>query len=188
MTETPADRRLRLFLAADVPAHVRRDVDMATVPLRAAAPNVHWTDPSSWHLTLSFLGAVHPARVPDITEAVSEVTASAAPFALALDGKAGMFGQRVLWVGFERSQALEQLAEALQQALDALGFPGEGRPFHPHLTLARSKADGRLPRGIADTYDGPRASWDVTEVVLLRSELHRHGAHYSTQGRFALGG
>lgn len=187
MTEPRPDRRLRLFVAVDVPAFVRRQVSSAAAALRAEAERARWTEPQAWHLTLAFLGWVHPSKVEAIGATLQHVTRRSRPFTLTLDGRAGTFGRRVLWVGIEHSPELARLASEAQQALAPLGFPAEERPFHAHLTLARSPRDVRLPHGIESRYRGPRAAWEVTELALMRSELQRSGAQYATEQRFPLG-
>ncbi len=46
---------------------------------------------------------------------------------------------RVFWAGVEAAPDLATLAAETDHALDPLGLPPEGRPFSPHLTLARIK-------------------------------------------------
>jgi 2'-5' RNA ligase len=172
----------------DVPARVRDEVASATDDLRRAAPEARWADPGSWHLTLAFLGATAPARAAAIVSALEPVAARTPSFTLALDGTAGRFGQRVLWAGIERSVVLQELATAVQQALEPMGFPPESRPFHAHLTLARSRGEHPLPKGLEQRYEGPRESWRVDDLTLMRSELRRQGARYRAEHRFPLGG
>jgi 2'-5' RNA ligase len=63
-----------------------------------------------------------------------------------------------------------------------MGFAAEGRPFAPHLTLARLK---RIPRRdeFLDALKAHRETvlghLDVDHIQLVESQLHRSGAHYS---------
>ena len=47
---------MRLFLALNIPADVRRHCFEATAPLRLARPDVRWVGEAQLHLTLKFLG------------------------------------------------------------------------------------------------------------------------------------
>ncbi len=87
---------------------------------------------------------------------------------------------RVLWVGLDDpSQALERLNDRLMAALTPLGFPPEGRPFHPHLTLAR--AQNRVPSSrllpMLQTYQNRDfGEFLVIQIHLVQSQLQRGGA------------
>jgi 2'-5' RNA ligase len=64
----------------------------------------------------------------------------------------------------------------------AVGRPPEDRPFHGHLTLARVKSGGT--RGLVGASISGR--WPVSEVCLVESRLHPHGARYETVAAFPL--
>jgi RNA 2',3'-cyclic 3'-phosphodiesterase len=66
-------------------------------------------------------------------------------------------------------------------------FPAEKRPFHPHLTVARSDPPLKLPVGYSGT-ELDSKEWDVDHVVLFRSHLGRPAPRYEALSRFALGG
>lgn len=139
---------MRAFLAIELPDVVREELARAQRHLRDALGDeaVGWTPAENWHLTLEFLGEVEdPAPV---VAAARAVCAAAAPLDLAL-GAVGSFGARVLWVGVEGPDAarLASLVASLEQALAPLGFPPEGRPYSPHITLGRVRDPGRRPRG-----------------------------------------
>ena len=46
---------------------------------------------------------------------------------------------RVVWMGVAQDPRLELLHHDIEVACEAFGFEVEGRPFRPHLTLARVK-------------------------------------------------
>jgi len=138
----------------------------------------HWTAPDRWHLTLLFLGAVPPARLPDVLAAAGPAVAGTPPMTLRLAG-GGRFGSirrpQVIWTGLDGDvAALVELAERLRVAVRRVGLPVEDRPFRAHLTLGRWRpgrpADGSLSQGLAG-YGGP--AWPVTEVRLMESHLGR---------------
>jgi 2'-5' RNA ligase len=82
------------------------------------------------------------------------------------------------------------LAEAVARGCRALGIPGEDRPFHPHVTLAR--IDGRvLPSRLRQLVDAAHAIAacsvaDVGSLDLMVSTLGRGGAKHDVLYRALL--
>ena len=48
---------------------------------------------------------------------------------------------RVVWIACEPVPPLEILQERVERAMAGVGYPVEGKPFRPHLTLGRSRKD-----------------------------------------------
>lgn len=112
------------------------------------------------HLTLHFIGAVAQARVPGIAAALK---VSSPAFDLT-------FGRDVLWphgVAVLEPDgappALTALHAALGERLRTLSLPTDGRPFKPHVTLAR-RAGGAMPGA-----DLAAIIWPVHGYALLQS-------------------
>lgn len=180
---------LRLFVAIELPD----DVKAALTGLKTDIPGAAWVRPNAMHLTLKFLGdGIDERRVPELIGALGSVRG--APFALAVRG-VGRFppGERkparVLWAGLDAPRALPALAGDIERAVEPLGFPPEGRPFSPHLTLARLKtadAGPALGRFLA-RHAGLRAEpFPVDSVHLFASQLGPQGPAYSRLARFPL--
>jgi 2'-5' RNA ligase len=95
------------------------------------------------HLTLHFFDELPEDRVEDVRGAAAAAAARMSGFDLELEGL-GCFPERgpakVVWVGCGAGrETLVALAEAISRALVGRGFPGDARPFSPHLTLARAR-------------------------------------------------
>jgi 2'-5' RNA ligase len=80
------------------------------------------------------------------------------------------------------------LAHVCETVCQPLGYPGESRGFHPHVTLAR--IDGRPPEELsalleeyADTSFGPLP---IHAIELLQSNLGRGSPQYATLATMAL--
>src|ERR1700736_6830689 len=76
-----------------------------------------------------------------MTTALALVTAE--PFTVHFTGVAffpNPKAARVFWAGVDGSDHLPRLASTIDSALEKLGFPRETKPYHPHLTLARTSA------------------------------------------------
>lgn len=97
---------------------------------------------------------------------------------------------RVLWAGIsEGSDRLVRLQAKFETDLVSLGFEAAERAFHPHLTLGRVRSAERAERLIAELQkdrDREFGRSPVTEVVLMRSELHRAGSIYTPLERVSL--
>jgi len=160
--------------------------DVAGAPIdERAFGQPRWVRVDGLHLTLRFLGATPDVRQPALAAAIEAAIRGVAPFRVVLSG-GGAFPNptrpRVLWIGIvEGVKALASLAGQLNGLLRPLGWPPEGRPFAPHLTLARADgipgADVRARRLIEVARD-VRLSWEVDRIVLYKSLLGRGPARY----------
>ena len=66
---------MRCFAAIMPPEGVREDLDEFCESRRLALPDLRWSDPSQWHLTLAFLPDVADADLDDLTERLGEAAA-----------------------------------------------------------------------------------------------------------------
>ena len=82
----------RLFIATPV-ITLSAEIQKISADLRFQLrhDDIVWVKDDVRHLTLRFLGATPPQRVPDIKNALSEVCADNAPFTLKVN-KIGVFG------------------------------------------------------------------------------------------------
>lgn len=178
---------VRLFVAVEIPEDVRDGIAAAVAPLRRAGPPVRWVASGAYHLTMAFVGWVDDAGVGAVEDACATAAPAVEPFAVTLSGTAGTFGGGVLWAGLADGRPLDELAIALRELLAERGLLVEHRPFHAHVTLARAVRAARITRGLADAYAGPRATWTVQRVVMMRSRLHPSGARYRVESAWRLG-
>ena len=178
---------MRLFLAINLPQHVRLEVLAATAALRDCEPQLGWVAEPRLHLTLKFLGEVGEDRLDEIEAAVSGVAGRHRELLRTLGG-IGAFPNfrraRVVWMGVGQEARLELLHHDIELACESLGFEVEGRPFRPHLTLARVKhplVEERLRKlsRVAKQVDY-RTDFVVRSVDLMSSELSPSGPTYRT--------
>lgn len=185
----------RVFCAVELPGEVKSRVAEHIRRLRSEFPHARasWEKPEKLHVTLKFLGETEPSRVEDLSGAASLAASHVEPFRLTID-ETGAFpphGQpRVLWLGIEdASGRLAVLQRSLEDACAAAGFPREPRPFKPHLTLARL----RSPQGARELAAAHREAqfepqtFNVSELVLMRSELGPGGSRYTPLSRRPFG-
>lgn len=159
---------------------------VAGAPIDERVPGQpRWVSVEGLHLTLRFLGATPDERRNDLAVALSATARGVAPFRVVLSG-GGAFPDpsrpRVLWIGIaEGAVELADLVLRLDAQLKPLGWPPEGRPFSPHLTLARTDgvagADERARR-LAEVAMDLQLSWQADQLVLYKSVLGRGPARY----------
>jgi 2'-5' RNA ligase len=180
----------RLFVAADVPEAVRSRLADELEPLREAHPELRWSPPENWHVTVKFLGAVRASLVADAGRAVAKAAGRTGPFEthlLGADAFPSTRRARVLWIGMsDPDERFRALAGALDHALEGIVKPEE-RPFTPHLTVARAKQPLPLGEELADVAGVWSEPFPVDHVTLYRSHLRRPAPLYEPVESFSLG-
>ena len=189
---------LRAFVAVELPpevkdtlSHVVRFLDGRRIG------GLRTVDPATAHLTLKFLGNVPASQVAAIEDALVDAASRSTPLRLRLDGTGTFPGRgapRVLWMGLAGdTEGLAALRSRIEEALHPLGFASEGRPFHPHLTLARlgdrsTRADrDRAAEALSSAPFEPGLTFAVEAVSLMRSILRREGARHVRLASIPLG-
>lgn len=184
---------MRLFAAVPLPSPARDEVAGLLARLRARDFPVRWVSDEGLHLTLKFYGEVPAARLDIIGAAVREAGADAEPLPLRL-AELGAFPSparaRVLWVGIEAPPELELLQDRLERRSDAIGFPPEGVPYRPHVTLGRVREGQRCRlsdvEAAGEAYE--RVPFLATDLVLYESVPSGGRPRYEPRVRVELGG
>lgn len=185
---------MRLFVAVNFPAPVRRVLADLTAQLAEAGLPVRWTPESAFHLTLRWLGDRDDEDRAAVTAILQEIGARFEPF----DGAFGSLGAfpsprrpRVIWIAVEAGPRLRLLRDELERRLARDGFGRDDRSFRPHVTLGRAKRDARPGafRPFVATSDtlGIDAPFPVSSVDLVRSHLEPGGARYERLAAVELG-
>lgn len=177
---------LRAFLAVPVPDASR--LALAELRETVRGRGVRWVRPETYHVTLRFLGETPEARVADLVARVRPAVAALRPFSLGLGSVAAFPSARrprALAVDLAPAAPLLALAGAVEAAVVAAGFPAEGRPFRPHLTVGRVR-DRVHP--VLPEIPVQAPPFEVAEVVLFRSELRSEGARHTPLDRMPLEG
>ncbi|MEA2451945.1 MAG: 2,3-cyclic 3-phosphodiesterase [Actinomycetota bacterium] len=182
--------RIRLFVAATIPDDRLRLLDALVDPLRTKLVNARWTAVDNQHLTLKFLGSTPVDRLDAVIQTTTMV-AHGHPRAELRFTELGAFPSqsriRVLWMGVDDpAEALSTIARDLDRAFEPLGFPSEGRPYTPHLTLARFKLPVPLKSGFPVVDTTGIDPFSVDELTLFRSYLSPKRARYEVLQTFPL--
>ncbi len=192
---TAEAKPVRMFVALDLPEMVREDI-ATWGEVELADPALRRVPADALHITLAFLGNRPIDDVGRIEEAMEE--AADRPVMLELGSPVGRPAR-----GRPRLVALPVLhgpVPGLQERLsEILSFDGlygrEKRPFWPHVTVARVRAEGRgsrrpmaveIPSGPSPT---KQVGWfDGVRISLYRSELQPSGARYVPLAQIQLPG
>jgi 2'-5' RNA ligase len=178
---------VRLFVALEIPAGVRSELENLIARLKPLCRAARWARLEGMHVTLKFIG--HEIADSDAGKfAAARAALATVKSTAAVDIQyrgIGFFPDarrpRVVWCGVHASANLAPLAGDIEEALAPLGIAPEDRAFVPHLTLARYKSpDGlsalaREAEKFAETEFG---SAQETQFHLFESKLKPGGAAY----------
>ena len=184
----------RAFVAIDLPDSVRSALATAQETLKSHGLRVKWVRPQSIHLTLKFLGNIDSALTDEVVSAMSLAASGCSGLTLTARG-IGVFPNprrpRVIWAGLSgQLDNLKHLAETLDAHLGDRGFARETRDFKAHLTFGRVKgkiAAGRLQAAMLQLESFESESFDVSQIILFKSELRPSGAVYTKVRQVPLG-
>ena len=189
--------RLRAFLAVPSDPDWVESARELVARIRPLLPEASWTRPTSWHLTVKFLGEISADAVkafaerlaPRISERSAGELAAAGPVVFPPRGAA-----RVLGVGFGPSDGFAEiriLAADAEGVARRVGAEREDRPFRPHVTFARLRQP--WPRAAVATYESEVGGWafplwPVRGCVLYSSRLAPAGAVHTPLVEWAFAG
>lgn len=186
---------MRLFVALVPPDEVTEHLAEHLAPRVEAGPDLRWSDPHQWHVTLAFLAQVPEWRLDELTEALASTAARHGPQQLRVAG-AGAFpnayAARVLWAGVEALVGnLDPVSSGIRSACNSVGATPDGARFRPHLTLARLNRPTEATRWIRalEVYEGP--VWKADHVSVVESHLGEgrdRRPRYELVDQMALGG
>ena len=184
----------RVFCAVELPETARALVLEHLNKLKQAVPDAKasWSRDANLHLTIKFLGEIPQFAVPDISAAATRAVVGMAPFSIRLE-QTGSFPKgsqpRALWIGISDSSGkLGDLHTRLEHEAAKEGFVRDSRPFHPHLTVARLRQPQHA-RTLATAHkerEFEGVEIEVSELLVIRSELGSEGSKYSIISRHAL--
>jgi RNA 2',3'-cyclic 3'-phosphodiesterase len=176
----------RLFVALELPAAVRSELASFGCAAAERDDALRPVGQEALHLTLAFLGHRPENEVDAARAAVRAAKGVAA--ALALGAPLWLAPRRphVLTVALQDGDGtLAALrGDVVVRLSAALGWASEGRPFRPHVTVARVRRGAR-PR-MRDLPDAPTARFAGEAVVLYRSHLGGGPARYEALERVVL--
>jgi 2'-5' RNA ligase len=181
---------MRLFVGIGLADETRQILGRFVSTLRKTAPELRWSSPEQWHITLQFLGETQETQYSCVVRQLRAVEAKAVEISFALPG----FFERakVLHVGVSVSRTLLALHRQTEGALLPCGYEPEARDYSPHVTLARGKGRGissefkQLQQTIEKSSRIVFPSFVATEFLLYQSISEQPGSRYEVRERFRL--
>jgi 2'-5' RNA ligase len=179
---------MRLFVALPLAGPVLAELTRLTDRLRYRTAELRWSAPESWHITLQFLGNTTPEQYDCLIVHLAQLRSPPVPIHLAELGifdRAGIFYAEV-----DLTPPLVALQQLVVAATTPCGFEPGARPFHPHITLARTKGPNRA-RDLSSLQAATRARPEfprlaASEFLLYESHLSSAGSTYEVRHRFPL--
>ncbi|MGA2501143.1 MAG: RNA 2',3'-cyclic phosphodiesterase [Tepidisphaeraceae bacterium] len=176
---------MRLFTAVELPVEALQHLRRLQDSLRPLLPGVRWTAPDNLHITLKFLGETPDTRVNGLCEALKLVALEPAELHVAgLTCFPPRGPVRIIAAELEGDvEAIVRLFTRVEEAAVQLGFPREGRQYHPHITLARARYP--VHAGVRGTLAQPPGhpglpgpKFTTSGFTLFESRLSAAGATY----------
>jgi 2'-5' RNA ligase len=176
--------KIRCFIALPTSPAVQSAAASLIADLQSEASHVKWQDPKKLHLTVKFLGSVETEVVQRISEALHTLTGYHSAFDIVYEGLGGfpsLDDPTVIWMGTRENETMQRLHRDVESVASQFGFAPDTRSFHPHLTLARIKQSHHLHRltAMVKSLTFEPVLMRCTEVLVMRSELHRDSSRYT---------
>ena len=176
------DPLARCFLAVELSESLRKEAQVFVEGIKTEYPDFRFIPSQNWHLTLHFFGDLPSAQVEEVQMKLPDFLGKTQPFLVSLEHMGAFPNERkprILWLGVSGDTSkLLALKSQVDQALRKLRFEIEKKPFHPHLTIARSKnqfsktALNLTRKFKAKTIDS------IRHLTLFQSSLSPQGASY----------
>lgn len=189
----PRPEGKRLFIGARISVATANTLGGAAETLarraRDAGIDIRWIAPLDYHVTLKFLGWTRVEAIGAVRDALDAAAAGSARFAFRTT-RIGAFSSldkaNVLWAGVEEPGGLRSLAARIESAMVALGFPAEGRAFHPHVTLGRLRETRAVREVVLPLAEQMFGDTRVEAITLFESETKSTGSVYRELEKISL--
>lgn len=178
---------MRLFIGIALAPVVVGELAALTERLKSPSAGLRWPAAAGWHITLQFLGQTSAEQYACVTAGLRQIRHGA--FNIQLDPPGFFDRWGVFFAGVRLSPDLIGLEERVVAATKRCGFVREDRPYHPHITLARSK-DGLKGLRNLKTRIGSGTEFSgfvAREFLLYESFPGPGGSRYEVRERFELG-
>jgi 2'-5' RNA ligase len=184
---------MRAFIAIDLNEEIKKRICAFIRELDTGEKGIRWVKTRGMHLTLKFLGEVPEEKIERIKPLLENIAGNYPSFRLKLKGTGafppGAKFPRVMWIGIEMNETLENMQTRVENELQNLGISRENRKFHPHLTLARIKGRPDIEKvleSLASHAETDFGGMIVNRLTLFKSTLKPTGAEYTILSEFYL--
>jgi 2'-5' RNA ligase len=186
------DAGKRLFLGVRVSVATANALAQCAEQLARRAKDanvdVRWASPTSYHVTLKFLGWTRADAIVAVRDAAQAALAGTSPFRFRtsrLHAFPSLEKASVVWAGIEEATPLRELADKLERAMAGLGFAAEPRPFAAHVTLGRLRETRPVRDIVLPMSEQMFSETKVDHVSLYESETKPSGSVHSEVAKIA---
>jgi len=170
---------MRCFIALEVGEDVKQHCRSHIAALKKSGFHGKWVENENFHITLFFLGEISEEQMKKTAEIVKNSRFNHFSLWINQLGFFQKYGKpTVIWLGFQKSDPLQELYSVMKNELEAIGYQGLNKRYIPHLTLGRIK---KFPEDWEDKLKSMRINnVTITDTVLSlkRSTLTENGPIY----------
>ncbi len=179
-------KRHRVFIAINLPKEIKNflghyEQKFSELPAK-------WTLEENLHITLVFLGDLTDVELGEVCIIAKEVAQRHPVLDINLNsieyGPDGKIPPKMLWASGEKSQALMDLKNDLQEALleKIVNFDPDKKGFAVHVTMARINATAWRqinPEERPEVAEEVNLPFTIETIDVMESEMGRSGPKYS---------
>lgn len=177
---------MRLFIGIPLPDPISSHLST----LRGSLPSIHWNNPDTYHLTLSFIGEVknydflnelelslEKINTPRFDMTISEVGHFTSPTY-----------ESIFWASISPSNSLIQLKKKIDHTLHQLDISQKKQRFIPHITLAKGVGlnEEQISNWIYKYNLFKTEPFEVCEFSLFSSYPTKDEPHYIIESSYLL--
>lgn len=182
----------RTFIAIKMPVSKQTAELIKDIKLELSDEKIKWVEIDQMHITIFFAGDTHLNMIEKISLQLDNLLKAKKSFKISCKGL-GLFKNlakpRVLFLGIEHPESLQNLKKDIDGLMKELGFDIEERTFKPHLTLGRIKYikhKSKLKTLLEKYKDFEFGSFNIDKVLFYESELTSKGPVYKVIKHFYL--
>lgn len=173
---------MRVFSALFPPDEVVEDFSRAVDPLRRRYPQLEWTPPLLWHMTLTFFGNLSLEDSHRLGKALGAFADAQAPFPVRIDGAGAtpniLEGETLFATLDTPGNSLLELYLGNISAVQGFGWVLDRRKFRPHFPLARSEQPFDFTELVAQVSEYQSKVWEVSSLALVWARPGDDGRPY----------
>jgi 2'-5' RNA ligase len=179
-----------MFFAINLSQDCRARIFQIIEDLKNYSEPIKWEAFEKLHITTLFLGDVYDSVLDHLIGEAEKKLPIIGCSTVAFN-EIGVFpnmkGPRVIWMGIQKNEIVELIAETLIMIALELGIKVDDKKFHPHVTLGRVK--GKLSSPFITELKNIKFdsfSENIESVELMKSQLDRFGSKYYIHKKFNL--
>lgn len=161
---------MRVFIAIEFSDTIKKYLFDKQQLARKYCTKGNFTSSANFHLTLRFIGEVQNNELSSIKKAIDDTAELNNPFEISFDS-IGCFSRgfkKILWIGIQKSNELQNLYTCLEDALSKYGYIKDEKGYSPHITLGREVVTDNM-ESLKNEIEIKSEKINVTGISLMES-------------------